>query len=171
MAVTVHLYLLHHHPPPFLTLGARGTLPAFLADAGERIPRHHAGTSILTRVWKAARVFGWEQREKGQVCFCQWAFPNNQEDHQHNHEPQPNSDCLWLGFFSLLLPDSLNFPFSYALYSLTLKCTVSAIRHFKHTSVGTQRRERNGRDESGRESWQHEGIKTVCGPRRSDRSD
>lgn len=112
MAVTVHLYLLHHHPPPFLTLGARGTLPAFLADAGERIPRHHAGTSILTWVWKAARVFGWEQREKGQVWFCQWAFPNNQEDHQHNHEPQPNSeDCLWLGFFFLLLPDSLNFPF------------------------------------------------------------
>lgn len=43
-------------------LGARGTLPAFLADAGERIPRHHAGTSILTRVWKAARVFGYVAR-------------------------------------------------------------------------------------------------------------
>lgn len=64
----------------------------------------------------------------------------------------PTQTAFDWAFFSLLLPDSLNFPFSYALYSLTLKCTVSAIRHFKHTSVGTQRRERNGRDESGRES-------------------
>lgn len=35
-----------------LTLGARGTFPAFFADAGERLSRHHTGTSILTRVWK-----------------------------------------------------------------------------------------------------------------------
>lgn len=34
-------------------LGARGALPAFLADAGERFPSHHAGSSILTRVGKA----------------------------------------------------------------------------------------------------------------------
>lgn len=36
-----------------LTLGACGALPAFLADAGERLPLHHACTSILTWVGKA----------------------------------------------------------------------------------------------------------------------
>lgn len=39
-------------------LRACGTLPAFLADTGKRLPSHHAGTSILTWVWKTTRVFG-----------------------------------------------------------------------------------------------------------------
>lgn len=40
-------------------LGARGSLPAFLADAGERLPRHHTSASILTGVWKTTGVFGY----------------------------------------------------------------------------------------------------------------
>lgn len=41
-----------------LTLGAGGAFPALLTDAGERLPRHHTGPPVFTRVWKTTGVFG-----------------------------------------------------------------------------------------------------------------
>lgn len=56
-----------------LTLGAGGTLPAFLADTGEGLSLHHAGTSIFTWVGQTTGVFCWRKtgREK-----CHRAVPN-----------------------------------------------------------------------------------------------
>lgn len=45
---------LQHYLRGTLTLGAGGTFPAFFTDAGERLPRHHTGSPVFTRVWKTA---------------------------------------------------------------------------------------------------------------------
>lgn len=47
-----------HYLEGALTLGAGGAFPALLTDAGERLPRHHTGPPVFTRVWKTTGVFG-----------------------------------------------------------------------------------------------------------------
>lgn len=39
-----------------LTLSTRGSFPALLADASERIPADYTGTTVVTGVWQAAAV-------------------------------------------------------------------------------------------------------------------
>lgn len=41
-----------------LTLGAGGSFPAFLADAGEGVAVDHTGASVLTWVGQTAAVLG-----------------------------------------------------------------------------------------------------------------
>lgn len=47
-----------------LTFCAGGSLPAFLADTGERVTVHHAGAPVLTRVGQTAAVLGCKRATK-----------------------------------------------------------------------------------------------------------
>lgn len=46
-----------------LTLGAGGSFPALLADAGESVPTDHTGAAIFTRAGHAAAVPGCQTQQ------------------------------------------------------------------------------------------------------------